>query len=169
MEKQLNTVNFVQQLLELRSGAAGNADEHSMEAVAQVSGVLYVNDSKATSAENTKASLDSIPGDNVVLIVGGSDHRNDYSSLALSMRNKVKVVVYLGSDNDHLLRHISKEPILFTPARTLEEAVAYAGYCVKEGDVVLFSPACPSFDPFDNYKTRGIRFRKIVNDLIQEK
>lgn len=168
MEKQLDKVNFVHQLLELRNGAAGNADEHSMEAVAEVKGVLYVNDSRATSVELTRNSLNGIPGNNVVLITGGSDHRNDYSSLALSMRNKVKVVVYLGSDKDHLLRHISKEPILFAAAETVEEAVTYANYCVKEGDVVLFSPACPSFDPFDNYKTRGIKFRKCINNLTQD-
>lgn len=167
MEKQLDTVNFVQQLLELRNGTNGNADEHSMEAVAQVRGVLYVNDSRATTVESARTSLRSIPGDNVVLIVGGSDHRNDYASLAQEMRGKVKVVIYLGSDNDRLLKHISKEPILFARAETLEEAVTCATYCVKSGDVVLFSPACPSFDPFDNYKTRGIRFRKIVNELIQ--
>lgn len=167
MEKQLETTNFVQQLLELRNCAPGNADEHSMEAVAQVEGVLFVNDSRATAVENTRASLRSIPGENVVLIVGGSDHRNDYASLAQEMRGKVKVAIYLGSDNDRLLKHISKEPILFARAETLEEAVTYARYCAKSGDVVLFSPACPSFDPFDNYKTRGIRFRKIVNELIK--
>lgn len=167
MEKQLDTTNFVQQLLELRNGTTGNPDEHNMEAVAQVNGVLYVNDSRSTTVENTRASLGSIPCEDVVLIVGGSDHRNDYASLAQAMRNKVKVVVYLGSDKDHLLRHISKEPVLFAAAETLEEAVTYARYCVKQGDVVLFSPACPSFDPFDNYKTRGIRFRKIVNELTQ--
>lgn len=170
MEKPLDKINFVHQLLELRSGAPGNADEHSMEAVAEVNGVLYVNDSKSTSVEDTRDSIASIitqPEETLLLIVGGSDHRNDYASLAAIMRGKVKVVIYLGADNDRMLKHISKEPLLFAPAATLEEAVNYARLCTKPGDVVLFSPACSSLDPFDNYKTRGIKFRKIVNEITK--
>lgn len=136
-----------------------------MEPVAGIRGVLYVNDSKATSVQATRESLQAIEAGNIVLIIGGDDHRNDYASLSNLVREKVKMVIYLGSDNDHLLKHISKEEILFAPARSVEEAVAYASYAAAEGDVVLFSPACPSFDPFDNYKNRGNRFRRIVNQL----
>jgi UDP-N-acetylmuramoylalanine--D-glutamate ligase len=162
MNTRLNTLT--QQALEARRDASVKPDEHSMEAVAAIEGVLYVNDSAATSVQATRISLQQVEG-NVLLITGGDDHRNDYASLLAPMRGKVRTVIYLGSDNDRLLKHISKEDMLFIPAISIEEAVKFANYCTKEGDMVLFSPACPSFDAFDNYKNRGNRFRKCVNNL----
>jgi UDP-N-acetylmuramoylalanine--D-glutamate ligase len=166
MNTQL-TSTLAEQALEVRRDAFTPA-EHSMETVAEINGAVYVNDSKATSVQATRFSLGSITGNKVVLITGGDDHRNDYASLTPFVREKVRTVIYLGSDKDHMLKHISKEEVLFMAASSVEEAVTLASQCAHEGEVVLFSPACPSFDPFDNYKNRGNKFRKLVNNLIQQ-
>jgi UDP-N-acetylmuramoylalanine--D-glutamate ligase len=162
---KLISQSLLRQAIEARKDLAGHPDEHSMEAVAEIKNVLYINDSKATSVLATRASLKSIQAQSVVLIIGGTDYKNDYSPLIDVIREKVKVVIYLGGERDLLLKHISKEELLFAPAATLEEAMIYAEHCVHEGDVVLFSPACPSFDPFDNYKNRGNNYKRLVNHI----
>lgn len=162
MNTKLDTLT--QKALEARRDSSAKPDEHSMEAVADIGGVLYVNDSISTSVQATRLSLQSISG-KVLLITGGDDHRNDYASLIEAIREKVSTIIYLGSDNDRLGKYVSKENVLFITAASIDEAVRFAGYCAQGNDIVLFSPACPSYDAFDNYKNRGNKFRQCVNSL----
>lgn len=164
MNKQLN-ITLAQQALEARRDVSGGPDDHSMEPVAEIDGVLYVNDSKATSVLATKASLKSIEGENVVLLIGGTDYKNDYTPLTELLKEKVKVVIYLGSYPNVITKHVEKIEVPFKQAASLEEAMSIVSSAAKPGDVVLLSPACPSFDPFDNYKNRGNKFKKLINQL----
>ena len=152
MNTRLDTLT--QQALEARRDASVRTDEHSMEAIATINGAVYVNDSVATSVQATRFSLENVEAGRVLLITGGDDHRNDYASLITQIREKVHTVIYLGSDKDRMMKHISKENVLFIPAESIEGAVKFAHYCAGSEDLVLFSPACPSFDAFDNYKNR---------------
>lgn len=164
MNTKLNTLT--QQALEARRDSSAQPGEHSMEPVATIGGALYVNDSIAISVQATRISLQHVDTDRVLLIIGGDDHRNDYASLVPDIRGKVHTVIYLGADKDRMMKHISKESVLFIPAGSIEEAVKFASYCAEKDDIVLFSPACPSFDAFDNYKNRGNKFRNCVNNLM---
>ena len=167
MNKQLNS-SLINKALETRRDVPGGPDDHSMEPVAEIDGVLYVNDSKATSVLATKSSLKSIEGENVVLLIGGTDYKNDYTSLIEVINEKVKAVIYLGSYPNVLGRHVTGLDIPFKEAGSLDEAMVQVSSLAENGDIVLLSPACPSFDPFDNYKNRGNKFKKLVNQLEQE-
>ena len=140
--------------------------EHRLEPVLSVGGVLYINDSKATNIDAAWYALEcqSRP---VVWIVGGTDKGNDYSVLADLVREKVKAIVCLGVDNAKI--HAAFEGIVgpdkICDTLSAEQAVkACAGYA-EEGDVVLLSPCCASFDLFKNYEDRGEQFKEAVRHL----
>ena len=140
--------------------------EHRLEPVLSVGGVLYINDSKATNIDAAWYALEcqSRP---VVWIVGGTDKGNDYSVLADLVREKVKAIVCLGVDNAKI--HAAFEGIVgadkICDTLSAEQAVkACAGYA-EEGDVVLLSPCCASFDLFKNYEDRGEKFKEAVRHL----
>lgn len=140
--------------------------EHRLEPVLSVKGVLYINDSKATNVDSAWYALECQKKP-VVWIAGGTDKGNDYSVLDDLVRDKVKALICLGVDNAKL--HKSFGPILgearIKDAGSAEEAVKLASEFAADGDVVLLSPCCASFDLFKNYEDRGKKFKEAVRNL----
>ena len=142
------------------------AIEHRLEPVLSVGGVLYINDSKATNVDSAWYALDAQTKP-VVWIVGGTDKGNDYSQLAELVKEKVKAIVCLGVDNSKI--HAAFEGIVgadrMVDTRSAEEAVMASAALAEDGDVVLLSPCCASFDLFKNYEDRGQQFKEAVRKL----
>ena len=142
------------------------AIEHRLEPVLSVGGVLYINDSKATNVDSAWYALDAQTKP-VVWIVGGTDKGNDYSQLAELVREKVKAIVCLGVDNSKI--HAAFEGIVgadrMVDTLSAEEAVKAGAAFAEDGDVVLLSPCCASFDLFKNYEDRGAQFKEAVRKL----
>ncbi len=138
--------------------------EHRLEFVAEIHGIKFINDSKATNINSTWYALESTDGP-VVWIVGGVDKGNDYSILEPMVREKVKAIICLGKDNQKLLEFFS--PIIddIVEARSAAEAVGFGYQFGRKGDTVLLSPACASFDLFENYEERGQKFKSAVRAL----
>lgn len=138
--------------------------EHRMEAVATVRGVEYINDSKATNVNSTWYALESMSKP-VILILGGVDKGNDYSVLMELMKEKVKAIVCMGTDNTKIHEAFGKEVSVIVNTASAQEAVQASFHLANKGDVVLLSPACASFDLFKNYEDRGVQFKNAVRDL----
>lgn len=138
--------------------------DHRLEEVKVVDGVTYVNDSKATNVNSVFFALDTIKTP-IVWIVGGQDKGNDYQSLMPYVQEKVKAIVCLGVDNTPLLRSFASVMPNLVETRSMEEAVRLAKHFAASGDTVLLSPACASFDLFDNYEHRGNMFKEAVAKL----
>lgn len=138
--------------------------EHRLEFVARVHGISFINDSKATNVNSTWYALES-QTDPVIWIAGGVDKGNDYSLLADMVKQKVKAIVCLGTDTRKLHEAFSKQVDLIVNTSSMEEAVQMAYRLGKNGDVVLLSPACASFDLFENYEDRGNQFKQRVIEL----
>ena len=138
--------------------------DHRLEEVKVVDGVTYVNDSKATNVNSVFFALDTIKT-LIVWIVGGQDKGNDYQSLMPYVQEKVKAIVCLGVDNTPLLRSFASVMPNLVETRSMEEAVRLAKHFAASGDTVLLSPACASFDLFDNYEHRGNMFKEAVAKL----
>ncbi|MBR0239757.1 MAG: UDP-N-acetylmuramoyl-L-alanine--D-glutamate ligase [Bacteroidales bacterium] len=140
--------------------------EHRLEPVLSVGGVMYINDSKATNVDSAWYALECQKSP-VVWIVGGKDKGNDYSVLYDLVREKVKGIICMGVDNAKL--HQCFESIVgtenITDALSAEEAVRKASEMAVDGDVVLLSPCCASFDLFKNYEDRGKKFKEAVRNL----
>ncbi|HAG16523.1 MAG TPA: UDP-N-acetylmuramoyl-L-alanine--D-glutamate ligase [Bacteroidales bacterium] len=137
---------------------------HRMQYVATIGGVDYINDSKATNVNSTYFALDSIRKP-IIWIVGGKDKGNDYSSLDGLVKDRVKAIVCLGLDNKKLIEHFSKFVPSIIQTYNAAEAVEEAQKMADMGDVVLLSPACASFDLFEDYEDRGNKFIEAVNQL----
>jgi len=138
--------------------------EHRLERFLTVHGIEFINDSKATNVNSTWYALESIAKP-IVWIVGGVDKGNDYSMLRGLVKEKVKAMVCLGKDNKKLhdaFKGIIKNRV---DANSMEEAVKAAYYLARNGDSVLLSPACASFDLFENYEDRGRQFKLYVRNL----
>jgi UDP-N-acetylmuramoylalanine--D-glutamate ligase len=142
-------------------------DDHQLEFVDEINGIAYINDSRSIRMTATRNALEAIET-SVVLIIGGDDRDNDYSVLAQQIRQKVVAIIYLGSHSDKVLKCYSSHRMLFSKAFDLKEAVQIASCYAMSGDVILFSPACPSYHAFDNYKNRGNEFKGIVKGLKGE-
>jgi len=138
--------------------------EHRLEPVLKVHGIQFINDSKATNINSTWYALESMAKD-VVWIVGGVDKGNDYSELFDLVKEKVKAIVCLGKDNVKI--HEAFEGVVETivDTQSAEDAVKASYYLAKKGNTVLLSPACASFDLFDNYEERGRKFKLAVRAL----
>lgn len=138
--------------------------EHRLEVVREVSGVKYINDSKATNVNAVWFALDSfhVP---VVLILGGRDKGNDYSELEAQIRDKVHTIIAIGESKDRVEEQLGKVVPNFVKVETMGGAVRSAQKVAKRGEVVLLSPACASFDMFDSYEHRGKIFKEEVNKL----
>ena len=147
-----------------RSLATFKNIEHRLENVMSVGGVLYINDSKATNVNSTWCALECMDRP-VVWIAGGTDKGNDYSEIAGLVKEKVKALICLGKDNRKL--HEFFRPILDTivDASSAKEAVEKAYRLADDGDTVLLSPCCASFDLFKNYEDRGRQFKDAVRQL----
>ena len=138
---------------------------HRLETVGQVRGVRFVNDSKATNVDAVIRALECFDQP-VVLIMGGQNKKGDFTRLKSAVRRKVKTLVAMGQAREEILAVLAGEPqqCIFEAA-SLEEAVEKALGAAAEGETVLLSPACASFDLFDSYVQRGHRFREIVEGL----
>lgn len=138
--------------------------EHRLENVLKVHGIQFINDSKATNINSTWYALESVP-EKVIWIVGGVDKGNDYSELFDLVKQKVKAIVCLGIDNEKILEAFRGKVDTIVETRSAQEAVKASYYIGKKGDTVLLSPACASFDLFENYEDRGMQFKKAVRAL----
>ncbi len=139
--------------------------EHRLEYVDTVDGVRWINDSKATNVNSTWYALESMPSKGVVLILGGTDKGNDYTEIEPLVSRKVKAIVCMGKDNSKLLDFFTgKVPAIFD-THSLDEAVEACRKASSEGDTVLLSPCCASFDLFKNYENRGQLFKEAVRSL----
>jgi UDP-N-acetylmuramoylalanine--D-glutamate ligase len=137
---------------------------HRMEPVATVRGVQFINDSKATNVNSTWYALESMEKP-TILILGGIDKGNDYSLIRDLVKEKVKAIVCLGTDNRKIHEAFQNDVALIVNTSSAEEAVKAAFHFANKGDVVLLSPACASFDLFKNYEDRGDQFKKAVREL----
>lgn len=138
--------------------------EHRMEHVATVRGVEFINDSKATNVNSAWYALESMTKP-TVLILGGVDKGNDYALIADLVKEKVKAIICLGTDNQKIHDAFSKDINPIVNAGSAMEAVHAAFHFATKGDVVLLSPACASFDLFKNYEDRGNQFKQAVKEL----
>lgn len=138
--------------------------EHRLEKVAKVRGVMYINDSKATNVNATFFALDSMETA-TVWIVGGVDKGNDYADLMPLVREKVKAIICLGVDNKKIIDFFGGVIDIVVESDSMVDAVKKAKILSEEGDTVLLSPACASFDLFQNYEDRGRQFKEVVNQL----
>ncbi|UOB18493.1 UDP-N-acetylmuramoyl-L-alanine--D-glutamate ligase [Abyssalbus ytuae] len=140
------------------------AVEHRLEKVLKIQNVQYINDSKATNVNATFYALDSMTSP-TVWIVGGTDKGNDYAPLMPIVREKVKAVICLGIDNSKIIDAFGKVVDFMIETVSMEEAVKIAHKISTKGDTVLLSPACASFDLFQNYEDRGRQFKEAVRNL----
>jgi UDP-N-acetylmuramoylalanine--D-glutamate ligase len=138
--------------------------EHRLEFVAKVHGIEFINDSKATNVNSTWFALESMDKP-TVWIVGGVDKGNDYSDLMDLVREKVKAIICLGVDNQKLIETFGGAVETILEAKSANEAVAYGYRLAKKDETVLLSPACASFDLFENYEDRGNQFKSAVRSL----
>ncbi len=138
--------------------------EHRLETVTKVHGINFINDSKATNVNSTWYALESVLG-NTVWIVGGVDKGNDYSELFNLVENKVKAIVCLGKDNQRVIQAFRGKVESIVESKNMEEAVKAAYYLARDGETVLLSPACASFDLFDSFEDRGRQFKDAVRGL----
>jgi len=138
--------------------------EHRLEFVTKVHGIEFINDSKATNVNSTWYALESMTNP-VVWIVGGVDKGNDYEMLKELVKTRVKAIVCMGKDNGKIRKAFSSDVENIVDTGSAAEAVKAAYLLGKKGDVVLLSPACASFDLFENYEDRGRQFKKAVREL----
>jgi UDP-N-acetylmuramoylalanine--D-glutamate ligase len=141
---------------------------HRLESVATINGVEFVNDSKATNVDSVVYGLGSYKGP-IVWIAGGIDKGNDYSLIKDQVKEKVRVLICLGKDNEKLKKAFGEVVNEIYETQSVKELVRLALKVSKPGDVVLLSPACASFDLFKNYEDRGTQFREAVLEVKREK
>ena len=137
--------------------------EHRLENVLTIRGIHFVNDSKATNVNSVWYALEAVEKE-IVLILGGIDKGNDYSILNKLVKEKVKAIVALGKDNTNIVNHF-KDIVPVYETSSMKDAVMQSYKLADTGDTVLLSPACASFDLFDNYIDRGNQFKETVRNL----
>ena len=138
--------------------------EHRLEMVLKIQNVQYINDSKATNVNATFFALDSVTSP-TIWIVGGVDKGNDYAELMELVNEKVKAIICLGVDNKKIINAFGSIVDMMVEVSTMNDAVKTAQHIAEKGDVVLLSPACASFDLFENYEDRGRQFKQAVQNL----
>jgi len=138
--------------------------EHRLEPVLKVHDIQFINDSKATNVNSCWYALESVKGD-IIWIAGGVDKGNDYTELFALVKQRVKALVCLGKDNARLKEAFKDKVETIVETQSMEEAVKSAYYLGTNGDTVLLSPACASFDLFENYEQRGRKFKESVRAL----
>ena len=138
--------------------------EHRLEKVLKIQNVQYINDSKETNVNATFFALDSM-NTPTVWIVGGVDKGNDYNELMSLVREKVKAIVCLGVDNKKIIDAFGNVVDVMVEVSNMNDAVRMAQRLTEKGDTVLLSPACASFDLFENYEDRGNQFKQAVHNL----
>jgi UDP-N-acetylmuramoylalanine--D-glutamate ligase len=140
--------------------------EHRLEFVAEISGVSFFNDSKATNVDAAIKALEAFPG-GLFVILGGKDKGSDYAPLIPLLRDRAKLVLLIGAAAEKIAHQIGGA-VAFEHAQTLDRAVRLAYERASEGDTVLLGPACASFDQFENYEHRGRAFKQLVHTLAEE-
>jgi UDP-N-acetylmuramoylalanine--D-glutamate ligase len=144
--------------------------EHRLEYVDTIDGVRYINDSKATNVNSCWYALESMPADRTtVLILGGKDKGNDYSEIEPLVRQKVKAIVAMGLHNEPIEEFFTGKVDRLVSTHSLDEAIAACRELASEGDTVLLSPCCASFDLFHSYEHRGDLFKQAVRNLNNRK
>jgi UDP-N-acetylmuramoylalanine--D-glutamate ligase len=138
--------------------------EHRLEFVASINGIEFINDSKATNINSTWFALESMQKP-IVWICGGQDKGNDYNELLELVQGKVKAIICLGKDNKKIINAFKSSVEIIVETDNARDAVAASYKIGKKGDVVLLSPACASFDLFQNYEDRGMQFKGAVRSL----
>ena len=138
--------------------------EHRLEKVLKIQNVQYINDSKATNVNATFFALDSMTVP-TVWIVGGVDKGNDYNEIMSLVREKVKAIICLGVDNKKIIDAFGNVVDMMVEVDNMRDAVITAKHIAEKGDAVLLSPACASFDLFQNYEDRGNQFKAAVKNL----
>jgi len=138
--------------------------EHRLEPVITVCGVNFINDSKGTNVNSTWYALECMETD-IIWIAGGIDKGNDYSELFTIVKQKVLAIVCLGKDNRKIVEAFKDMVPTIVETASMEEAVRSSYYLAKKGQTVLLSPACASFDLFNNYEDRGRQFKQAVRNL----
>ena len=136
-------------------------EPHRFEEVATINGVTFINDSKATNVDAVYYALDAIEGD-IIWIAGGTDKGNDYSPLFELVKSKIKVLICLGADNKKLVQSFSRLIPIIIESTKVSNVVDNALDLATAGDTVILSPACASFDLFENYTDRGDQFKRHV-------
>jgi UDP-N-acetylmuramoylalanine--D-glutamate ligase len=134
--------------------------EHRLEFVAEIGGVRYYNDSKATNVDATLKALEAFPG-RILVILGGKDKGSDYSILQNALRERSVLALLIGSAAEKINEQIAGS-VAVERAGTMERAVEAASQVARRGDVVLLAPACASFDQFENFEHRGRVFKELV-------
>ena len=138
--------------------------EHRLEYVATVRNIVFINDSKATNVNSCWYALQSMKSP-VVLILGGTDKGNDYSEIEELVKEKVRVLIFMGIDNTALHQYFDGKVDTIVDVNSMEKAVEESYKHAHEGDIVLLSPCCASFDLFKNYEDRGTQFKDCVRKL----
>lgn len=137
--------------------------EHRLEFTAEIRGVRYYNDSKATNVDATLKALNAFPG-RIVVILGGKDKGSDYTSLQKPLREKAILALLIGAASEKIEKQIAGS-VAIERAGTMERAVEIASQAAQPGDIVLLAPACASFDQFENFEHRGRVFKELVRKL----
>lgn len=135
-----------------------------LEHVAVIQGMEFINDSKATNVNSTWYAMESMQS-KVVWIAGGVDKGNDYTMLEDIVKERVKAIVCLGKDNEKLKAAFAGIVDTIIETRSMDVAVETALYLGQKGDAILLSPACASFDLFEDYEDRGNQFKEAVNNI----
>jgi len=138
---------------------------HRLEPVAEINGISFINDSKATNVDSVFYALQSY-NTPIIWIAGGQDKGNDYTPIASLVRQKVKALICLGKDNSKLLSFFTPIVPIIVETADVKEAVQYALALGQLNDVALLSPACASFDLFKNYEDRGNQFKQTVHSFL---
>jgi len=168
--KNAMAASTVAQLLRIRkqtireSMGSFQGVEHRLEKVLKINNVQYINDSKGTNINATYYALESVPSE-TIWIVGGVDKGNKYEELLPLVNEKVKAIICLGVDNARIKEVFSNCVENLVETQSMKEAVDFAYHLSKKGDTVLLSPACASFDLFQNYEDRGRQFKEYVRSL----
>ena len=140
--------------------------EHRLEFVAEIGGVRFYNDSKATNVDATLKALDAFPG-RILIILGGKDKGSDYTLLQAPLREKAILALLIGAAAGKIEKQIAGS-VAIEQAGTIERAVETAAHAARAGDIVLLAPACASFDQFQNYEHRGRVFKELVQQLERQ-
>ena len=138
--------------------------EHRLEYVNNIHGIEFINDSKATNINSTWWALETMTKP-VIWIAGGQDKENNYSMLSEIVKRKVKAIICLGDDNKKLVKAFNKDVKMIVETKSMKDAVVYASQISDAGDVVLLSPACSSYDLYEDYEDRGRQFKRAVREF----
>jgi len=144
--------------------ASEKNNEHHLENLGEINGVVFINDSQSVDLDKTWYSLEKTEAP-IIWIAGGVNKSNDYSILKGIAKEKIKIIVCLGTDDVNIVNGLHNDVQLIINALNLNDAVKTAAKFSAQGDVVLFSPACPSYDEFENYQERGRAFKAEVEKL----